>query len=401
MPTSSGRRRQHGAPRAAAAIAAVFVATAVALTASTAGRADGIELEAQGGTGIVLSNSKGEGQAILVVGAIRPGTTATGTVTITNTGDTGGILTLSKGDVVDTPGPNGGRLSDVLDLVVSETTGAPAVVYAGRASAMGPVQLGAMPAGAARTFAFAVTLPDGGIPASATSGDNLFLGSQLTVRYDWTAVEPPAATPPPPATQPPAATPPAPAPTPPDVEPPRTAIVEGPPPNTKATTATFRFVTSEAGSTFECSLDGEAFAACVPPKDYTALAPGPHTFAVRARDPARNADPNPATRAWTIAAAGPTDRLVLSASAEVGRAAIALRVQLSRKATVQVRLVTARGAIVRRWQTRRPAGVSSMKLPLAPSIRPGRYGLVVEATAARQSVEKRLSVTLPRTTARR
>ncbi|MET0782180.1 MAG: hypothetical protein ABWZ16_11755, partial [Microbacterium sp.] len=74
----------------------------------------------------------------------------------------------------------------------------------------------------------------------------------------------------------------------------------GPPASTSSTAASFAFTSSEAGSTFQCSLDGAAFAGCTSPAAYSGLAPGAHTFAVRAVDPAGNVDPVPAARAFRI-----------------------------------------------------------------------------------------------------
>ena len=82
-----------------------------------------------------------------------------------------------------------------------------------------------------------------------------------------------------------------------DATPPETSIDSGPADgsSTTATSATYSF-TSEAGATFECSVDGGAFAACTSPKALTALAAGSHTFAVRATDSLGNVDATPATR---------------------------------------------------------------------------------------------------------
>jgi DNA-binding beta-propeller fold protein YncE len=53
--------------------------------------------------------------------------------------------------------------------------------------------------------------------------------------------------------------------------------------------------------TFDCSLDGAAFAACTSPRLLSLLANGSHTFRVRAKDTAGNIDPTPATTTWTVA----------------------------------------------------------------------------------------------------
>ena len=63
--------------------------------------------------------------------------------------------------------------------------------------------------------------------------------------------------------------------------------------------ATFAFTASTPdGATFECKLDAADFAACTSPKTYT-VAPGAHTFTVRAIGPTGLVDPTPATRSFT------------------------------------------------------------------------------------------------------
>jgi hypothetical protein len=87
---------------------------------------------------------------------------------------------------------------------------------------------------------------------------------------------------------------------PPPPEPLDTFIDSGPAATTESRDATFTFSASEPGATFECALDGVAFAACVSPVDYTGLALGGHTFEVRAIDLAGNVDQTPAAYAWKI-----------------------------------------------------------------------------------------------------
>jgi RNA polymerase sigma factor (sigma-70 family) len=97
---------------------------------------------------------------------------------------------------------------------------------------------------------------------------------------------------------------------PPDTTPPTVAITGGPSGSTAETSASFTFSADEAGSTFQCSLDGGAFSGCSSPAVYNGLAPGSHSFAVRATDKAGNTS-QPATRSWTVAA--PLPDLVVSA----------------------------------------------------------------------------------------
>jgi hypothetical protein len=81
---------------------------------------------------------------------------------------------------------------------------------------------------------------------------------------------------------------------------PDTSILSGPPPLAGSVNATFDFASPDATATFQCSVDGGAFAACTDPVTFNGLAQGPHNLSVRAIDPAGNVDPTPATYTWVI-----------------------------------------------------------------------------------------------------
>lgn len=90
-----------------------------------------------------------------------------------------------------------------------------------------------------------------------------------------------------------------------DSTPPETTIGAGPSGTVASASASFAFTSSEAGSTFECSIDGDAFSACMSPQQYAGLAAGTHTFRVRAIDAVGNIDPTPASRTWTVDTVAP------------------------------------------------------------------------------------------------
>ncbi len=85
-----------------------------------------------------------------------------------------------------------------------------------------------------------------------------------------------------------------------DTTAPNTTITGGPPARTTNKTATVKFKSTEANSTFKCKLDKGAWTACKSPKTYRNLKKGSHTFQVAATDKAGNADKTPAKRTWTI-----------------------------------------------------------------------------------------------------
>jgi Big-like domain-containing protein len=262
-------------------LALVVVAICVAvLSSSTQPSRAELELTSGPGDSLTLSNDK-EGAAILSLGGMRPGHSVTDTVTLGNTGTVPGDLSLSTSNLLDTPGAGGGALSGELDLVIRDITnaGSPVTVYSGKIDALAPVALGTLAAAASRVYEFRVSFPDAGVGA-----ENAYQGSAVSVQFDWTAVNNDGGG---------------------DTDPPETTISSGPSGLTASFDATFSFTSDEAGSTFECSLDGAAFASCTSPTSYAGLADGAHTFSVQATDQWTNTDPNPASHSWTIDAIAP------------------------------------------------------------------------------------------------
>ena len=94
-----------------------------------------------------------------------------------------------------------------------------------------------------------------------------------------------------------------------DTQAPETTITSGVSGPAKTATPTFTFTLSQPGSTFECRIDSAAFGPCSGPgarhKSPVVLAEGPHTFEVRATDPATNTYLTPALREFNVDTAIP------------------------------------------------------------------------------------------------
>jgi hypothetical protein len=87
-----------------------------------------------------------------------------------------------------------------------------------------------------------------------------------------------------------------------DTTPPETTIDSKPADPSASSTASFSYRSNESGSSFECALDGAAFAPCPAAGiSYASLANGPHSFQVRAIDPSSNVDPTPAGYSFSVA----------------------------------------------------------------------------------------------------
>jgi hypothetical protein len=112
-------------------------------------------------------------------------------VTIKNTGNVAGTFSVSKSAIADVAGTYGGLLSSVLKISVDDITvpANPVNKYNNTLSGFSNVALGTLAANASATYQITLSFPDGGVPASNTTGDNAFQGSSLTFQLDWTSVQ--------------------------------------------------------------------------------------------------------------------------------------------------------------------------------------------------------------------
>ena len=99
-----------------------------------------------------------------------------------------------------------------------------------------------------------------------------------------------------------------------DTVPPDTTITSAPAALDNSLAPELVFAANDAAATFECALDGAAFAPCTAPHTL-AVTDGAHTFAVRAKDVAGNVDPTPAMHGWTVDATAPDTAIVAGPSA--------------------------------------------------------------------------------------
>ena len=179
------RPRKRARTRARLGGAAVRAVIAGALVAVVvAGRSPGaeeIDARALSSTGAVRMVNSKDGQAVLNASNLGPGASASGTVTIGNQGDASGVFELDSRDLVDDPGPRGGRLGSALQLVVRDL-GSSQVVYSGSLGALSTRGLGTWRPGESRTYRFDVSLPN-----SAPASDNTLQGADTSIAFRWTA----------------------------------------------------------------------------------------------------------------------------------------------------------------------------------------------------------------------
>ena len=85
-----------------------------------------------------------------------------------------------------------------------------------------------------------------------------------------------------------------------DLTAPNTRFTATPRSPTTSRRAVFRFVSNDAGATFQCRRDSRAWAKCSSPRTYRRLSLGRHVMRVRAVDRAGNRDGTPAVYRWRV-----------------------------------------------------------------------------------------------------
>ena len=181
----------HGLTRKALILAAglALLGGTAALAANiglTDARMDSRAVIVVAGGAIHLSNSRA-GKAVLVGLDMKPGGSVQGTVKIGARGTKRLQMTLRKNAVRENVGLAGGRLSQRLLLKVEWLrTGKkkPKVVYLGVLGSMRIVKLGTFKPKERRTYRLTAYFPDGG-PAAGSTGDNAYMGANLSVEFDW------------------------------------------------------------------------------------------------------------------------------------------------------------------------------------------------------------------------
>ena len=85
-----------------------------------------------------------------------------------------------------------------------------------------------------------------------------------------------------------------------DSKPPNTKVTKRPKKKTTRARAKIKFESTEAGSKFQCRIDGRKWRSCKSPLKLKRLKPGKHRVKVRAIDPSGNVDKTPAKIVWRV-----------------------------------------------------------------------------------------------------
>ncbi|MBK8293427.1 MAG: hypothetical protein IPK93_01110 [Solirubrobacterales bacterium] len=131
-----------------------------------------------------------------------------------------------------------------------------------------------------------------------------------------------------------------------DTTAPVTTIDSGPTGTITTNEAAFTFSSSEAGSSFECGIDGGDLSPCSSPKSYSGLSDGPHRFAVRAIDEAGNTDLSEVARVFTVDTT-PPDTTIYKAKIRKVKVKGAAKAKKGKKAAYKVKVKNSGNAVAR------------------------------------------------------
>lgn len=175
------------------ALAVILVALAVAAVAAAAWRSEPQAPSPQlnlASKQLRLVQTQAN-KALIKLSNAKPGQVAKGTTVVTTTGTTANV-TIRANNLVDLPGPNGGKLIASRRLwidvrcVASPCPRNPAA-YKGPLALMGTRSLGTWRPGTHRTYDVRVWLLRGGMPPTTTTGDNLYQHSTARFGLLWSA----------------------------------------------------------------------------------------------------------------------------------------------------------------------------------------------------------------------
>jgi spore coat-associated protein N len=190
LPTRTRRSKRSSIALNAILILAALAISVAALMGEPDAGGQAPTLDAINRSGEVQIQNSREGLPIVSVANLKPGDTASGQVTLTNTGTARGYFYLAPLNLVSDPGPGGSTLAENLLVRVKLTKGTTSTKYSGLLSRMGTVTAGRFSPGESGTYTFEVQAKDTGIPAPPTlsrpvRGDNKYQGTTASVDFGW------------------------------------------------------------------------------------------------------------------------------------------------------------------------------------------------------------------------
>jgi spore coat-associated protein N len=189
-------RGQARSTRSSIALNAILILSALAiavaaLTGKPVANRDATTLDVMNRSGDVEISNSLEGQPIISVANLKPGQTASGQVTLQNTGTVRGYFYLAPLDLVSPAGPGGETLANNLIVRVSLTkSGTTSQKYGGSLAGMGTITAGRFSPGESGVYAFTVEAKNTGVPPAPTlsrpvRGDNKYQGTSASVTFGW------------------------------------------------------------------------------------------------------------------------------------------------------------------------------------------------------------------------